>query len=163
MINRTFDNDETFPKRFIDYWEEYRSIAAGRPETMLKKMVYFHNTLFPDFAMSECLNCGSRWKRAEDKLDIAYGIIKAEFDYVKTIVQEVEEESFLTDTQTDAQVEAFLAANPHYVKTIVEEVEEESFFIDTQTDAQTNDLTQSDTTTQPEKKVSTKKRKSTKK
>lgn len=78
MISRLFDNDETFVSRFLDYWEAYRAIPAGRPEEMLKQMVYYHNCLYPDFAMSECMNCGTRWKRGEDRLDLAYSILIAE-------------------------------------------------------------------------------------
>jgi len=100
MISRLFDNDETFPKRFLDYWESYRAIPAGRPEEMLKQMVYFHNCLFPDFQISECLNCGSRWKRAEDRLDLAYSIMKPEFDYVVGLIEEVQAEN-----STEEQVE----------------------------------------------------------
>jgi len=78
MISRLFDNDETFVERFLDYWEAYRALPAGRDEKMLKQMVYFHNCLYPDFAMSECTNCGSRWKRGEYRLDFAYSILVAE-------------------------------------------------------------------------------------
>lgn len=106
MINRTFDNDQTFPKRFLDFWESYRAIPAGRPETMVKQMVYFHNVLFPDFAMSECMNCGSRLKRAEDKLDLAYSIMKPEFDYVTTLIAEVEAEKFFEgETSVEESIE----------------------------------------------------------
>ena len=105
MISRLFDNDETFPKRFLDYWESYRAIPAGRPEEMLKQMVYFHNCLFPDFQISECLNCGNRWKRAEDRLDLAYSIIKPEFDYVVTLIEEVQAESNSTETSIEEPVE----------------------------------------------------------
>lgn len=76
MINTTFNNDPNFPNEFLQFWSEYRAIPAGRPEEMLKRMTFFHNTLYPDFAISECFNCGSRWKRAEDRLDLAYELVK---------------------------------------------------------------------------------------
>lgn len=102
MINRTFDNDPTFPESFLEYWEEYRSIPAGRPETMLKKMVYFHNTLFPDFAMSECMNCGTRWKKGEDRLDIAYSILKPEYTLTSRIY---DEETILVEEAIETRLE----------------------------------------------------------
>lgn len=104
MINRTFDNDMTFPERFLEYWEEYRAIPAGRPETMLKKMVYFHNTLFPDFAMSECMNCGTRWKKGEDRLDIAYSILKGEMTLTSRIS---DDETIEVEEAIETRVEGF--------------------------------------------------------
>lgn len=96
MISRLFDNDETFVEKFLDFWEAYRAIPAGRPETMVKNMVYYNNVLYPDFAMSECLNCGSRLKRAEDRLDLAYSIL---------ITERKEKEQVDTLSQTDEVIE----------------------------------------------------------
>lgn len=79
MISRLFDNDETFVSRFINHWTEYRSIQAGRSDELINGMIYFHNCLFPDFQMSSCTNCGSRLKKAEDRLDLAYSILINEF------------------------------------------------------------------------------------
>lgn len=79
MINRGFDNDINFPNKFLKFWKEYRSLVAGRPEEMLKSMIYYHNVLFPDFEMSSCTNCGGRWKRAEDRMDIAWSILVEEY------------------------------------------------------------------------------------